>query len=182
MSELSRGYLGASTSISIVTKEMPEISFLSTQGRNVNLGAFPEESYVLFIYPKTGRPDQPVSAEWETIPGAKGCTAESCQFRDLNAEYEQLGVSVLGLSSQDTEYQREAVERLHLPYPLLADPGRLLAKHFDLPTFDFEGMTLYKRLTLVVRGGRVEEAFFPIHDPESHASWLLEHLRTTRAV
>jgi peroxiredoxin len=136
---------------------------------------------VVYVYPRTGRPDQPLPTGWDQIPGARGCTPQSCAYRDLAAELAALGARVFGLSTQDTGYQQEAVARLHLPFPLLSDERLELARALTLPTFQFDGMTLIKRLTLVVDDGRIEKVFYPVFPPDADAAtvatWLRAHQR-----
>ena len=155
---------------------LPELSLTATGGPRIGLG--PEElgDHVLFVYPKTGRPDRPAPASWATLPGAKGCTAESCEFRDLADDFARIGFRILGLSSQDPEYQREAAERLHLPYPLLSDLDLRLADALGLDTFEFEGERLYTRITLVVRAGLIDRVHRRIPDPGAHPRAVLADL------
>ncbi len=141
---------------------------------------FATGSFVLFIYPRTGRPDRIEPPEWSLVPGAKGCTPESCEFRDLAADYAASGFRIYGLSSQDTEYQREAVGRLHLPYPLLSDPGFALATALDLPAFEFAGEKLHVRSTLVVTEGTITHAYVGITDAVAHPRLLLAELQEGR--
>ena len=155
---------------------MPHISLRSTGGRDVDVADLGERRTVLYAYPRTGRPDRPVPAEWDAIPGARGCTPESCGFRDHFAEISALGAGVFGLSTQDTAYQREAAERLILPFELLSDAAFLLTDALRLPTFEFEGIRLLKRLTMVVRAGRVEHVFYPVFPPDRHAEEVLTWL------
>jgi peroxiredoxin len=155
---------------------MPHISLRSTGGRDVDVADLGERRTVLYAYPRTGRPDRPVPAEWDAIPGARGCTPESCGFRDHFAEISALGARVFGLSTQDTDYQREAAERLNLPFELLSDAAFALTEALSLPTFEFEGVRLLKRLTLVVRAGRVEHVFYPVFPPDMHAEEVLTWL------
>jgi peroxiredoxin len=117
-----------------------------------------------------------VPASWDAIPGARGCTPESCGFRDHFAEISALGAGVYGVSTQDTDYQREAVDRLHLPFEVLSDAEFALTEALRLPTFQFEGVRLLKRLTLIVRGGRVEHVFYPVFPPDRHAEEVLAWL------
>jgi len=155
---------------------MPRVSLRSTGGRDVDVADLRDRRTVLYFYPRTGRPDRPVPAEWDAIPGARGCTPESCGFRDHFAEISALGAAVYGVSTQDTGYQREAAERLHLPFELLSDSEFALTDALRLPTFDFEGVRLLKRLTLVVRSGQVEHVFYPIFPPDRHAEEVLTWL------
>jgi len=155
---------------------MPHVSLRSTGGRDVDVADLGEQRTVVYFYPRTGRPDRPVPAEWDAIPGARGCTPESCGFRDHFAEISALGAGVYGASTQDTDYQREAAERLHLPFELLSDSEFALTDALRLPTFDFEGVRLLKRLTLIVRAGRIEHVFYPIFPPDRHADEVLAWL------
>jgi peroxiredoxin len=157
---------------------MPAIALPSTAGRLVDLAALPGRT-VVYVYPRTGRPDQDPPRGWNEIPGARGCTPQSCAFRDHHAELAARGARVLGLSTQDTGYQREAVERLHLPFELLSDDGLRLARALRLPTFEVEGMTLIRRLTLIADGGRIARVFYPVFPPDRNAAdvlaWLTAH-------
>ncbi len=155
---------------------LPHVGLLSTGGRVVDVGDLGEGRTVLYMYPRTGLPDRQVPAAWDAIPGARGCTPESCGFRDHFAELSALGVGVYGVSTQDTDYQREAVERLHLPFEILSDSDFGLTEALRLPTFQFEGVSLLKRLTLIVRGGRVEHVFYPVFPPDRHAEEVLAWL------
>jgi peroxiredoxin len=133
---------------------------------------------VLYAYPRTGRPDEePLTSDWDLIPGARGCTPESCGFRDHAAELRLAGAEVAGVSTQDSDYQHEAEERLHLPFPLLSDADLELTRALDLPTFTVAGQPLLKRLTLVVREGSIEHVFYPVFPPDEHAGVVLQWLR-----
>ena len=155
-----------------------DVSLPATDRTRVNLSGLPGRT-VVYAYPRTGVPGQDMPEGWDAIPGARGCTPQSCAFRDHFAELTALGVThVHGLSTQSTAYQREAAERLHLPFPLLSDEDtRLAAAPLRLPTFEAGG-TRYKRLTLVIADGRVEHVFYPAFPPDTHASevlaWLLQ--------
>ena len=155
---------------------LPSVVLPSTAGGTVDLAALPGRT-VVYCYPRTSRPDRPSLPNWDQIPGAKGCTPQSCAFRDHHAELHTLGARVFGLSTQDTEYQREAVERLHLPFPLLSDADLRFATAAQLPTFEAGGLTLLKRLTLVIRDGRVETVFYPVPAPEENAAQVIAWLR-----
>jgi peroxiredoxin len=157
---------------------VPSLSLLSTSGKRIDLSALPGRT-VVYCYPRTGRPDQDLLPGWNAIPGARGCTPQSCAFRDHYAELMDLGVgAVYGLSTQDTEYQREALERLHLPFALLSDEKLELARALNLPTFEVAGLTLIKRLTLVIHDGTIERVFYPVFPPDANAAdvihWLIE--------
>lgn len=138
---------------------------------------------VVYVYPRTGRPDLPASAAWDAIPGARGCTPQSCGFRDHYAELRSLGASaVFGLSTQTSDYQREAVERLGLPFPLLSDSRLVLTRTLQLPTFEFEpygheSSTLLKRMALVIRDGRIEKVFYPVFPPDRNAQDVIDWLK-----
>jgi peroxiredoxin len=160
--------------------QLPSLPLNSTAGRVVDLSALSGRT-VIYTYPRTGRPDVEMPAGWNDIPGARGCTPESCGFRDHFKELQALGANVFGLSTQDTDYQREAAERLQLPFELLSDAELRFAKALRLPTFEVEAMTLIKRLTLILRGGRVEKVFYPVFPPDRHAeevvAWLSQNPR-----
>ena len=133
----------------------------------------------------TGRPGSDLPSGWDEIPGARGCTPQSCSFRDHHAELQALGARVFGLSTQDTEYQREATQRLHLPFALLSDEDLAVADNLRLPTFEVEDMVLLKRLTLIIRDGRIEKVFYPVFPPDRSAQdvvgWLEASGRTSNA-
>lgn len=155
---------------------LPAVTLASTSGRNVDLVRLAGLT-VVYIYPRTGRPDQELPTGWNAIPGARGCTPQSCAFRDHYQALRDLGVGHLfGLSTQDTAYQREAVERLHLPFEMLSDEKREFAQALKLPTFAVDGMTLIRRLTLIVRDGVIEQVFYPVFPPDASAgvvrAWL----------
>jgi peroxiredoxin len=157
---------------------LPPVALAATDGSTVRLDELPGRS-VVFAYPRTGRPgEEPPGGEagWNAIPGARGCTPEACSFRDELARFNVVGVRVFGLSAQDTEYQREAVERLHLPYPLLSDASLEYTRALGLPTFEVEGMTLIRRLTLIVAEGRIEDVVYPVFPPDRGAALALERL------
>ncbi len=154
---------------------LPSLALLSTAGNSVDLSGLPGRT-VVYCYPRTGRPGEDLPPGWDDIPGARGCTPQSCSFRDHHAELRELGARVFGLSTQDTDYQREAAGRLHLPFELLSDQDLRFAEALSLPTFEAEGMTLIKRLTLVVRDGRVEKVFYPVFPPDKNAGEVVEWL------
>ncbi len=151
----------------------------ATGGGEVDLGALGVGRTVLFVYPRTGTPGEPLPTGWDDIPGARGCTPEACSFRDHHADLSSAGAALLGLSAQSGADQDEAAGRLGLPYPLLSDPELRLGAQLGLPTFSVDGMVLYRRLTLVIRDGAVEHVFHPVFPPDAHPArvlrWLREH-------
>ena len=155
---------------------LPALELRATSGRAVNLAALRDRT-VLYIYPRTGRPDQESPSGWNEIPGARGCTPQSCSFRDHKAELESLGAKIFGLSTQDSEYQQEAVQRLHLPFELLSDCNFALTEALRLPTFTADGMRLVKRVTLVLQDGQVEKVFYPVFPPDRNAEEVIAWLR-----
>jgi peroxiredoxin len=156
------------------------VPLAATDGRAVDLSA-EEGLVVVFIYPMTGRPGVPLPAGWDEIPGARGCTPQSCAFRDHATELRELGVtSIFGLSSQDTAYQAEAVTRLHLPFAILSDARFALTDALRLPCFDVAGTRLLKRLTMVLFTGRVEKVFYPVFPPDRSAGDVVAWLRTAK--
>jgi len=156
---------------------LPSVPLMSTEGDCVDLSSLTGTT-VVYCYPLTGRPDQDLPPGWDDIPGARGCTPQSCGFRDHHAELGELGARVFGLSTQNTTYQREAAERLQLPFLLLSDEKLELARTLRLPTFEAEGMTLIKRLTLVIEEGEIQKVFYPVFPPGRNAEevvgWLSE--------
>jgi peroxiredoxin len=157
---------------------MPSLAFPSTDGGTVELQALGDGRTVLYVYPMTGRPGNALPESWDAIPGARGCTPEACGFRDHYADLTAAGAArVFGLSSQDTGYQREAVERLRLPFPMLSDTGFRLAAALGLPTFETGGTRFYQRITFIVRDDRIEQVFYPVFPPDAHAAQVLAWLR-----
>jgi peroxiredoxin len=154
---------------------LPPVTLLATSGEPVDLSSLPGRT-VVYCYPRTGRPDEALPRGWDEIPGARGCTPQSCAFRDHHAELQRLGARVFGLSTQDSAYQREAVERLHLPFELLSDEDLALARALGLPTFEVEEMALIKRLTLMIREGHIERVFYPVFPPGKNADEVIEWL------
>ena len=142
--------------------KMAHIELTSTEGTTVDLAALPG-TVVVFAYPRTGRAGVENPPGWDLIPGARGCTPQTCAFRDAFSDLQRLGVErVFGLSTQDREYQWEVAQRLHLPFPILSDADLRLARAMQLPTFQTSGMTLLKRLALVIRDGAIEKVFYPV--------------------
>ena len=157
----------------------PDLELPSTEGGTVSLARAAEEApwLIAYFYPRTGLPDQDPPgglAVWDAIPGARGCTPQACAYRDHHAELRARGARVFGVSTQDTAYQREVVERLHLPYALLSDRHLGLKEALRLPTFEVAGETVIRRLTLLGRGGRIERCFYPVFPPDADAVHVLE--------
>jgi peroxiredoxin len=151
---------------------VPPIELQATTGETVRLDQLKGRT-VLFCYPRTGRPGDELPPGWNAIPGARGCTPEACGFRDAHAQFAELGARVVALSTQSPDYQREMAERLHLPFPVLSDERLELTRALGLPTFETSGMTLLKRLTLVIEDGRIAQVFYPVFPPDSHAAEVL---------
>jgi peroxiredoxin len=159
---------------------LPALTLTATDGSQVDLSKLKGRT-VVYIYPRTGVPGQPLPEGWDAIPGARGCTPQSCSFRDHFAELKQLGVDHLyGLSTQDTDYQREAAERLKLPFPVLSDADLKLTGAIDLPTFSVAGMTLLKRMALVIDEGVIGKVFYPVFPPDRNAEEVVAWLRAPR--
>lgn len=156
---------------------LPGLVLPSTDGADVDLAAITGR-FVIYIYPMTGRPDVPLPDGWDAIPGARGCTPQACSFRDHYAELQSLRTGVFGLSAQTTEYQREAQDRLHLPFLLLSDSTLQLKSLLRLPTFTAGGMELYRRLTLIVENGRIVKVLYPVFPPDRNADEVLAWLRS----
>ncbi len=159
---------------------LPSLPLPSTAGGLVDLASLAGTS-VVYCYPRTGEPDWEPPQGWDEIPGARGCTPQSCAFRDEHGELQSLGARVFGLSTQDTPYQREAAGRLRLPFALLSDAELAFARALRLPTFTVAGMELIKRLTLVIECGLIEKVFYPVFPPDRNAAdavaWLRRHPR-----
>jgi peroxiredoxin len=158
----------------------PPIGLPATDGSIIRLDHPAGPRTVVFAYPRTGRPgeDPPGGLDaWNAIPGARGCTPQACAYRDRHAELNALGVRVFGLSTQDSAYQREAVARLHLPFPILSDEGLVLQRALRLPTFETAGLTLFKRFTLVVDAGHIEHVLYPVFPSDLDAEQVIAWLR-----
>ncbi len=156
---------------------LPSIPLVATTGGTVALSTVGAPWAVVYVYPMTGRPDKELPHGWEEIPGARGCTPQTCSFRDHQGELAALACEVYGLSVQAPDYQAEMVERLHVPFPVLSDAGRRVGAALRLPTFEAEGMTVYKRLTMIVHSGRVEHVMYPVFPPDRNAADVIEWLR-----
>ena len=157
----------------LTRRALPSLHLPSTAGDSIGMSSLGTPLAVLYLYPMTGRPGVPMPDGWDLIPGALGCSAEACSFRDRYAELRAFGVDLYGLSSQSSEYQREAVDRLRLPFPLLSDKTLALADALSLPTFTAGGMRLFERLTMLISAGRIERVFHPVPSPADHADEVL---------
>lgn len=160
---------------------LPRIALPSTDGTDVDLAALAGRT-VLYVYPLTGQPGLALPEGWDAIPGARGCTPQSCAFRDHFAELRDAGATqVFGLSTQDTDWQREAADRLHLPFALLSDAAFRLTEALRLPEFSASGMRLLKRMALIIDDGRIAKVFYPVFPPDRNATdvlaWLKENGR-----
>ena len=160
----------------LAARKLPAIALAATDGSRVDLSKLRGRT-VVYIYPRTGVPGQASPDGWDQIPGARGCTPQSCAFRDHFAELKRLGVAHLyGLSTQDTAYQHEAADRLHLPFPVLSDADLALARAIELPTFSVAGMTLLKRMAWVIDDGAITKVFYPVFPPDKNAEEVIAWL------
>ena len=159
---------------------LPGLALPSTGGGSVDLSKLKGRT-VVYVYPRSGRPGQALPTGWNAIPGARGCTPQTCSFRDHFAELRRLGVMALyGLSTQDTAYQRELAERLHLPFPILSDDRLKLTRALDLPIFSVDGMTLIKRMAWVIDDGVLTKVFYPVFPPDRSAGEVVAWLQASR--
>lgn len=155
---------------------LPSVSLPATSGETIDVGKL-SGWQVIYAYPMTGRPDTPLPNGWDQIPGARGCTPQSCAFRDQAEELHALNVSGLfGLSTQSTDYQQEAAQRLHLPFPLLSDAQLALTQALSLPSFTVNNQILLKRLTMIVENGVIQKVFYPVFPPDQDAQQVIDWL------
>ena len=160
--------------------KLPDIALPATSGAPVNLSKLKGRT-VVYVYPRTGVPGVDAPPGWDDIPGARGCTPQSCSFRDHFGELKRLGVAQLfGLSTQDTAYQKEAATRLHLPFAILSDEKLALAKALRLPTFSVDGMTLIKRMAFVIDDGVITHVFYPVFPPDQNAAEVIGWLQASK--
>ena len=160
---------------------LPAVALLATDGSTVDLSKLMGRT-IVYAYPRTGRPGQALPGGWDAIPGARGCTPQSCSFRDHFAELREAGADHLyGLSTQNSDYQREVAQRLHLPFKILSDENLKFARALKLPTFQVEGMELLKRLTLVIDNGTITHVFYPVFPPDKSAGEVLAWLQSKRS-
>jgi peroxiredoxin len=163
-------------------RPLPGIALASTRGRAMRLDEIAAQPVVFFVYPRTGQFGVPAGSEWDAIPGARGCTPQACGYRDLYREFLAQGIQVFGISTQTTMYQREFVERNHVPFELLSDADLALAGALRLPTFEYpvvsgDGSTLLKRMAWYADRGRIEKVWYPVFPPDRNAETVLEWLR-----
>ncbi|MFZ9185939.1 MAG: peroxiredoxin [Polynucleobacter sp.] len=163
----------------LVGMPLPNVALLATDGSMVNLSQLAGR-LVIYCYPMTGQPNVPLPEGWDQIPGARGCTPQSCAFRDHYQELQALNANVFGLSVQSTDYQREMATRLHLPFQVLSDEQYQFQKALNLPTFVAAGMTLLKRVTFISHQGRIEAVHYPIFPSDSDPAWVLDYLRINK--
>jgi peroxiredoxin len=156
---------------------LPSISLVCTNGNKVDISKL-NGRQVIFIYPMTGRPDVDLPEGWNEIPGARGCTPQSCSFRDLYSEFKLLDTEIFGLSTQSSEYQQEVLARLHLPFQLLSDSSLHLKNIIGLPTFNVGDMELYKRITLITEDAHIKKVFYPVYPADRNAELVLNSLRS----
>jgi peroxiredoxin len=155
---------------------VPAVALPSTLGDRVDLAAAAAERLVVYVYPRTGVPGEPLPEGWDDIPGARGCTPQSCAFRDASDELARRGAALIGVSAQTPAEQAEFAGREHIRYPLLSDHDLVLAERMGLPTFATSGMTLYKRLTFVAEQGRIVKIFYPVFPPDRNADEVIAWL------
>jgi peroxiredoxin len=156
-----------------VGSSLPELALPSTLGGELSLADAGTRLLVVYVYPMTGTPGEALPEGWDDIPGARGCTPQSCAYRDALAEFRGLGADLVGISAQSPAEQADFAEREHIPYPLLSDDGRRLAEALGLPTFEAEGRTFYRRLTFVAAEGRIVKVFYPVFPPDRDAAEVL---------
>lgn len=159
----------------LVGLRLPDIALQATNGELINLSKI-EGTLVVYCYPMTGRPDVPLPDGWDKIPGARGCTPQSCSFRDHYQELKALGADVVGLSTQPTDYQQEMVSRLHLPFKVLSDSNFLFTNALSLPTFVAANQTLLKRITIISRDSVIQAVHYPVFPSDKDPEWVMSHL------
>ena len=164
----------------LVGMSVPTLVLAATTGEGINLGDT-NGRLVIYCYPMTGQPNVALPEGWDQIPGARGCTPQSCAFRDHYQELQSLGAEVVGLSVQSTAYQQEMADRLHLPFPVVSDVDYQFQRALKLPTFVAAGMTLLKRITFIANDGVIEAVHYPIFPSDSDPAWVISHLKNTPA-
>lgn len=161
--------------------ELPALGLTAAQGGEVDLAERGAGLLVAYVYPRTGVPGEPLPSGWDDIPGARGCTPQSCAYRDAAAAFAELGAELVGISAQDPGEQRDFAAREQIAYPLANDRGLALAGALRLPTFEVAGMTLYRRLTFIARAGIIVKTFYPVFPPDRDAAQVLDWLRGQRS-
>ena len=161
----------------LIGTRLPDVALQATNGKTINLGEI-KKKLVIYCYPMTGQPNVALPDGWDQIPGARGCTPQSCSYRDHYQELKALGAEVIGLSVQSTAYQKEMADRLHLPFPVVSDEDYQFQKALNLPTFVAAGMTLLKRVTLIANHGVIETVHYPIFPSDSDPAWVMDYLKT----
>lgn len=164
----------------LLGREIPELRLPSTAG-GISLASLAAQRLVLYVYPRTGRPDRPVPAGWDEVPGARGCTPQSCGFRDHAVELRALRATVAGLSAQSLAEQIEFAKRMQMPFPIISDEQLLMGERLRLPTFHFQGARLYKRLALIAEAGLIVHVFYPVLAPDRNARDVVDWLRARGA-
>ena len=159
----------------LIGMALPKLLLPATTDKRIDISSY-KNFLVIYCYPMTGRPDVPLPEGWDQIPGARGCTPQSCSFRDHYKELQALKAEVIGLSVQSTNYQKEMVERLHLPFPVISDADYVFQKALSLPTFTVAGMTLLKRITLIAKAGKIVAVHYPIFPSDSDPAWVISYL------
>ena len=157
---------------------LPSVFLEATNGEKLNIAEISKQKTIFYFYPRTGIPGKNPPEGWNEIPGARGCTPQTCNFRGTYHEFKKLNVSIFGVSTQTTEYQAEAVSRLTLPFLMLSDKNLELSRYLQLPTFEVLGVTLIKRITLVADEGRIIKYFYPIFPPDKNADEVLKYLKS----
>ena len=164
----------------LVGTQIPPIKLPATNGKLIDFSSSDQRA-VIYIYPMTGQPNIDLPEGWDTIPGARGCTPQSCSFRDHYNELKELGAMVYGLSTQSSDYQKEAVNRLHLPFPLVSDFNLDFIHALRIPTFTVSNMVLSKRVTLIIKDRTIEKVFYPVFPPDKNADQVISYLQQTQA-
>ena len=158
-------------------RSLPSVALEATTGRAVDVSSVPARWVVMYVYPRTGVPGVEMPEGWDAIPGARGCTPQSCSYRDEFEAFRRLDASVFGLSTQTADAQREFASREHIPFALLSDADRVFGSALKLPTFTVERAVLYKRVTLVAQRGLIEHVRYPVFPPNEDALETLKWLR-----
>lgn len=162
--------------------DVPSVNLNTTKNRTVNLATLAQHPTIIFIYPRTGIPTDPVKDGWDLIPGARGCTPQSCGFRDLYQEFKDFGYEVFGASTQTTEFQQEFTERNHIPFEILSDANHLMTDKLNLPTFTFDNEKLIKRMVLILSHNKIQKVFYPVFPPDKNAEVVLEWIKMKHTI